>query len=530
MFIRTIRRSISAALLTLCACTLFAQPGSLDTDFATAGKFIQDLGFQDNLTKVTVQPADQKIVAVGTALSQAFAGQLLVVRLHADGTPDTDFSDDGVVLITDFNESYAYDVHILDDGKILVAGSRADEFFQFSMLVLRLNPDGSLDTDFGTNGFATPEISTADDFAQAMVVLDDGRILLAGKALDANFRNRPVVVRLSNTGELDTSFGVDGVAGVAVEAEDNNFWSLALQSDGSIVASGHYDQGLTVTGQFDQDILIARFTAEGALDNGFGTNGTVVRPISAEYNERAFAMAITPTDDILVSGYTTQLDFSFDAVLLKYDADGAPVTGFGTNGLVVFDNAIQDVAYGMVLQSDDKILVCGTSGGFFFDPRDQLVARYLPNGTLDTDFGTDGFVLNNIAAQFDEANALTLQADGKIVVAGKGNSGTNNDITIFRHLNDLGTGLVHRSISTDMVVSPNPVNAGGTVRFSLPGGMEGSLQLQLVDALGRRTIVLPVGQGVMQAVLPSDLRSGAYTAQVFANGSVVARVRLVVQQ
>ena len=170
----------------------------------------------------------------------------------------------------------------------------------------------------------------------------------------------------------------------------------------------------------------------------------------------------------------------------------------------------------------NKVILIGNCGG---DPE----TRYLPNGTLDTDFGTDGFVLNNIAAQFDEANALTLQADGKLVVAGKGNSGVNNDITIFRHLNDLGTGLDEDAASPDLVVSPNPVNAGGTVRFTLPDGVEGSLQLQLVDAVGRRTTVTPIGQGVMQAVLPSDLRSGAYTAQLFANGSLVARMRLVVQ-
>src|SRR5690606_19790330 len=101
---------------------------------------------------------------------------------------------------------------------------------------------------------------------------------------------------------------------------------------------------------------------------------------------------------------------------MKLDADGADDASFSTDGLEIFDNdAVQDVFTGLVLQPDGKLLACGTSGGFFFDPRDQLVARYTTAGALDSDFDGDGFSLYNVAGNFDEANAIILQADGRIV-------------------------------------------------------------------------------------------------------------------
>ncbi|MBK7969630.1 MAG: hypothetical protein IPK08_12180 [Bacteroidetes bacterium] len=91
---------------------------------------------------------------------------------------------------------------IKDDGKILLAGTKANPSFQFSHLVIRLNEDGTIDSTFGINGFATPEISTGDDFAYAAVEQPDHKIVLAGSALDANFNNQPVVVRLLENGSL----------------------------------------------------------------------------------------------------------------------------------------------------------------------------------------------------------------------------------------------------------------------------------------------------------------------------------------
>ncbi len=501
----------------------YAQAGTLDPAFAAAGKYVQDFGAQDNLTKVRVQ-ADQKIVAVGTALTPAFAGNLLVIRLNPDGTPDNTFNGTGIVLITDFNESYAYDLYFRPDGKIVVVGARADANFQFSMLALRLNADGTLDTSFGTGGFSEPEISTADDLAYAVTPMANGQMLLAGTALDDQFRNQPVVVRLNEDGTVDDSFGTNGVAALTVDETDNKFWNVGLQSDGSIIASGHLDRGLTGTGQFNHDVLVARFTAGGLLDVTFGTGGTVVRPISAEYVESAFAMALGADDAIYLGGYTTQPDFSFDGFVMKLDGSGTADATFGTNGLFIFDNAIQDVFTGLALQPDGKLLACGTSGGFFFDPRDQLVARFTTTGVLDPAFDTDGYCLHNVAGNFDEANAITLQGDGKIVTAGKANTGANNDATVFRHLNDINTMVREEESLNEPMLFPNPATAGSTVLISIEGTVR---RIRLFDAQGaevtvnQRTLTGPWSS----LQLPSGLVAGTYAVQVTTDlGTTTTRI------
>ncbi len=507
---------------------LNAQAGGLDATFANAGKYVQDFGAQDNLTKVRVQP-DQKIVAVGTALSPAFAGQLLVVRLNPDGTLDSGFNGTGTVVITAFTESYAYDLFFQPDGGIMVVGARADANYQFSMLAMRLNADGTLDNTFGTGGFSEPEISTGDDFAYAVAPLPNGQMLLAGTAIDAAFNNQPVVVRMNADGSIDTTFGSNGVASLPVVNTDNKFWSVGLQSDGSIVASGHLDQGLTAGGQFNQDVLVARFTSGGQLDTGFGTGGTVVKPISTELVESAFAMAIAPDDAILLGGYTTLPDFSYDAFVMKLDADGADDPSFSTDGLEVFNIAVQDVFTGLVLQPDGKLLACGTSGGFFFDPRDQLVARFTASGALDISFDSDGFCLNNVAGNFDEANAITLQADGRIVTAGKANTGPNNDITVFRYLNDLPAAIHEHATTTDLLVYPNPVRPGGTVMLGRP---EAIGSVRVVNATGAVVVVAhrSAGSGPWRTVpIPEGLATGVYTVQVTTSDGRIVSARLVVQ-
>jgi uncharacterized delta-60 repeat protein len=333
-------------------------------------------------------------------------------------------------------------------------------------------------------------------------------------------------------GSIDDTFGNNGVASIPVDQIDNNFWNIGLQNDGSIVASGHIDQGLTVGGQFNLDVLVARFTAGGTLDAGFGTDGTVIKPISTELIESALAMAIGPDDAIYLGGYTTQPDFSFDAFVMKLGADGGDDPGFSADGLELFDNGVQDVFTGIILQPDGKVLTCGTSGGFFFDPRDQLVARYTAGGTLDPTFDTDGFCLNNVAGNFDEANAITLQADGKIVTAGKANTTTLNDATVFRYLNDINTMIPETTQTKGLRVFPNPATAGGSVALAIDRTVQGPASLRMFDARGGEVVIASSNAPMSPwrvIELPSDLAPGIYTVLVTVNDGSGFTTQLAIQ-
>lgn len=498
-------------LLLFAAGKLSAQfPGTLDSSFNLTGKFSYDHGFHDNLQEVIVQN-DNKIVSGGTAINPAFSGQLLVMRQLQDGTLDPSFNDSGIVIFNQYTESYAYDLAERNDHKLLVAGAFADPLYSFSMLVIRLLPDGSPDSAFGVNGFAEVNISQADDYAYAMMEQPDHKILLAGTAIDPLFQNQPVVVRLLEDGSLDSAFGVNGVAYLPVIDLDNRLNSISLMNDGRIVVSGHYGKPLTSTGQFDFDMLIARLNSDGSFDTSFGNNGMLLDTVSVDYVDDLFGMDVTANNEIIVSGYTTNPDFSYDLIVLKYDSTGVRDSSFANNGLFRFDNDIQDVGLDLQLQTDGKILIAGTSGGFFFDDRDFLLMRLNADGSPDTSIAGVGYTLTTILNDFDEANGMAIQNDGRIVLAGKTFNGTNNDVALARFNADYVVGVQDVESNATLNVFPNPVKQGAVLFLHGVTGV-----VQLYDLQGKCVV-----QGISNDSfrVPSGLLPGFYF--LHANQSVV---------
>lgn len=152
--------------------------------------------------------------------------------------------------------------------------------------------------------------------------------------------------------------------------------------------------------------------AAGDLDLTFGDGGLVITDIDGSHTG-AEDVAIQADGKILVAG-----DLGWDFALARYNPDGTLDTGFGADGQVTTDfGASHDEAYGVVIQTDGKILVAGAS----YVPStgwDFALARYNSDGTLDNSFGTDGKVTTDFTASGDSAEELVIQDDGKIVVAG----------------------------------------------------------------------------------------------------------------
>lgn len=483
--------------------------GQLDNSFNSIGFTTYDYGFQDNLTDVTVQPADQKIVSCGTALTQAFAGQLLVQRHTTGGQPDLTFNSTGYLLVDKYTESYAYSIKVRTDGKLLVGGTTTDSTYIFSGVVMRLKSNGTPDSTFGNNGFATVKVSNGDNFIYSMQELANHKILVAGTALDTAFRNQPVVIRLNENGSIDSTFGINGVAAVPVTENDNRFNKIVLQADGKIVAAGHYGNPVTNDGQVDFDILLARFTPDGLADSTLSNDGVLTDKVSVKYVDDIFGLGITSTGKIAVAGYTTLPDFSFDVILLQYDSTGARDLTFGTGGLVQFDSAAQDVANALTVLPDDKLLVAGTTGGFFFDNRDILLMRYNTNGVIDSAFGGIGYVAIDILSFMDEANAVTLQADGKIIVAGKANNSNQNDVLLARYFNSDQPNAINNITTALSNVYPNPVANNSTVTIS---STQAITRLQLCDVTGRSIATQQCAPHTLNTVftLPEGIKSGMY--------------------
>ncbi|MFD0373355.1 calcium-binding protein [Streptomyces sp. NPDC059071] len=407
-----VRRAAALVALGLVAAlalpgTALAAPGDLDPAFGPDGRVTTPVTGYAEGHDITRQP-DGKLLVVGTS-----EAGFTLARYDEAGGLDATFDGDGIAT-SDFGggSHSANGVAVQPDGKIVVVGTTEflDEvggccFFS----VARYNANGSLDTGFGNAGLVrVMEFGGSADGAD-VALLPDGRIVAAGKGGGGGF----ALVRLNGTdGSLDDSLGGDGavVAGFTPSSPQDAGGiarRLALQPDGKAVSIGY-------VGNTAFDIGLARYNTDGTLDSTFSGDGMV----TADFGGTEFgnAVAIQPDDKIVAAG-----SGGSGVALLRYNADGTPDAGFGTAGRtsVAFPGD-GGAANAMALQTDGKIVVAGIAD----DPgsaeaNDFGVARFTPNGTPDTGFGGDGFVVTGFG-DYDEARGVLVQPDGKIVAAGYG--------------------------------------------------------------------------------------------------------------
>lgn len=255
--------------------------GVLDTTFATAGKaFTSIRDFDDTATGVALQ-ADGKIVVTGACAASTSTNsgvEACVARYTAAGVLDTSFSSDGKLIVrasgvvTPINVyNQANSVAISADGKIVIAGS-SGYFPDTSLRIARILGNGTIDNTFSGDGVATINPATGWLFAQALTIQPDGQILVTGLRVNGQCGGPTeciVVLRFTETGVLDTTFGVSGTASLdATNACFSYARTVALQSDGKIVLTGDCrPNGNSVKFSY------ARLHGDGSIDKTFATNG-----------------------------------------------------------------------------------------------------------------------------------------------------------------------------------------------------------------------------------------------------------------
>jgi uncharacterized delta-60 repeat protein len=215
---------------------------------------------------------------------------------------------------------------------------------------------------------------------------------------------------ISAAGDLDRTFGGDGTIVTDVGGDDYPS-DVAVQRDGKIVVVGVSIQ--TIGSAF----VIARYTASGALDRTFGDGG-IVRP---DFGGLGWGMAVATQADgkIVVAGHGTLPGGNFDFVLARYNVDGSLDASFDGDGRVFTDFGYGDGANGLAIQPDGKIVAVGLArSGSSRDTNEFAVARYNPNGSLDSSFDGDGRVLTAFTSLTDSAVDAVVQPDGRIVVGG----------------------------------------------------------------------------------------------------------------
>jgi trimeric autotransporter adhesin len=289
-------------------------------------------------------------------------------------------------------------------------------------------PAVQVDDTFGSAGTVTTTFGNGADEAYGVIVQPDGKIVVVGGA--SNGTNVDMAIaRYNANGSLDTSFDSDGRQLTAVGANDDIGFAVALQPDGKIVVAGGSSNGS------NYDIAVVRYNTDGSLDTTFDTDGKVTTSIGS-LNDFAYSLAVLSDGRIVVGGVSANAT-NYDFALVRYNPDGSRDQSFGVDGKVT--TAIgtgSDVAQGLIVQSDGKYVLAGNSfNGTNFD---FSFARYLPSGSLDTTFGSNGKTFVPIGSSDDGAYGLVQQPDGKIVAAGLSSNGTDNDMAVVR-LNYNGT-------------------------------------------------------------------------------------------
>ena len=206
-----------------------------------------------------------------------------------------------------------------------------------------------------------------------------------------------------SAGMLDPTFGAGGKAIGETFSPAEAVYALAVQGDKIIVAS--LPVPLYKYTVASPSLGLARFNANGSLDETFGIDGEATPPLGGA---QGTAFAVQPDEKIVVAG-----DSSNEFVVARYLPDGAVDQTFGQGGSVEFGGADVFQPLAVAIQGDGKIIVGGNDRSLYAGGDQSVVARLLPNGGLDPSFGTGGEIATPDGLS---VSAILLQADGKILI------------------------------------------------------------------------------------------------------------------
>jgi len=349
--------------------------------------------------------------------------------LAATGPLDPTFGTGGLV-VTDLGSpsDVTANVVLQPDGKIILAGSAAldSNFPGFrTPVIVRYDPNGMVDNTFGTSG----KVITVIRGVARIALQTDGKLVVGG-SMNGGF----ALARYTGTGKLDNTFGVNGVV---IAGQDGNFTlvfgDLAIQQDGKIVVVGTLE-----TGGHNYPAAIARFNENGTLDEDFHIKffDDTNFPQSLQHYPRA--VALQPDGRIIMTGDMIGKEGENYITLGRITTGPDPWLDptFGSNGKGTVVTPLPNFTQGrgaLAIQRDGKIVIAGTTTDSYNPLNENLVlARYNNNGELDTTLGGNGIVITDLG-QNETGNAVAIQTDGKIILAGKRDSGTASDFLLVRY-------------------------------------------------------------------------------------------------
>lgn len=390
----------------------FGSQGRAQFNFTTSPVLpVNYAAYNESLYSPVALQADGKVVLAATAknLSNNDFG---ILRLNADGSRDTSFgpTQNGQTIVpfdrVGGNEDEPNGIALDEHGNILVSGSAEGNPSDggFDCAIVRLTPDGLLDSTFSTDGKATIGFDLGPagqrhDYCMRVAVQRDGKILVVGFAQNrvtpepgSPQPHKVAIARLTSSGARDTSFNGNGIVILDFGAAYPFCFGTGIvqQNDGGIVIVGS-----AVDANYDHSFAMARLHADGTLDSAFGSNGMrVFRPTINGYDFGGLEDVVSLSDgSFVVNGYVAPAGSSnYDYYFARVRSDGSLDPAFGSNGSAVvpidLGGAYEDISFAMALDSHGRIVANGVS------TLDSSIAmalvRLTPDGQLDASFGNGG--------------------------------------------------------------------------------------------------------------------------------------------
>ncbi|MDG0817744.1 hypothetical protein [Bdellovibrio svalbardensis] len=348
------------------------------------------------------------VVAVGAVFNPNETSSTLVAMFDASGNLDTSFSGDGILLMTDVNSNYAWEVleEDISGTKYLTLGRYADPTGPAATTVrlTRLQMNGSVDNSFGAGGhFDIP--TTIELWGSSLIRLNDGKYIVAMSSYDyTNFNFE--VDKVLATGALDTSYGASGKASFNILA-DENVSAAAANSSGEVFVA--------VNEMSDGDIVVVKLTPTGALDTSFaGDGGFNIADANAWESSD---IKVATDGSVLLYGLLN--DGADKVFLYKIDSTtGVPVNGVGTNGVIYPTLASGDSSYlQSIITSDHGFAILGASDA------GNVLLKLKSDYTVDSTFGLSGAVDLSACATCEVADVVELPDQGYLIVGTNYNNG-----------------------------------------------------------------------------------------------------------
>ncbi len=420
---------------------IYASEGELDPTFGDGGFISTAFGLQSQgISDIEVQP-DGKFIAIGTGRVEG-ALRSIIIRYHPNGDRDTTFGVNGDLILS---SGVVRQLALQSDGKIVIAGYTGIST-NFDFYVIRLNSNGGLDTSFNGTGVVIVDFRGTTDFARAVAVQTDGKIVVGGSSdkLTTSLEEDFAVARINPDGSLDTTFDGDGKL-ISSLQERSDFADLKVQTDGKIVAVGEsflFDEPTSnPVGYF----TTVRYNTDGSFDTTFNNTGIAFATFDiatagpgSRVNNRPTSVFLRADGKILVVGTTESCCAPqplSKIALIQYNPDGSIDTSYGTSGKsqVGVGSIARTSAFETELQSDGKIVFIGSVQSNPKSSGSVVLGRINANGSIDKTFSRDGFnFIQPPANSTIGISTIAIQQSGKTLFGGSITSGSNRNFLLIQ--------------------------------------------------------------------------------------------------